>query len=408
MSNGRAQPILAGVLDYQRRRSEGEDSDELRRVAAEVETLLEEYWRISAEVQTWSRPGWEADDAHPGYIQIPIPNRGGAMICMPFHLAPANPDVDVMGEILDLASHVAIGRVDGRQATICLSGSTIILKDVLKVGDIDFCEYIPAEVPSASLARVVEEQIRANDLRQCAASVRIRDPATGNDEMEFVSITPERAFTPEQLETLVQLFEMARNGQTFHLAETDFAGVTEVTNWLIIFQEPLEDDPVSALSFAHQEASLGIYGRRPLHTLEAVAAYLSFLRVEIQQHAALHPVKAYKRAISWLRLFGNDELLDELNAIARHHRVTEASAVLAKIELNEKYEQAHDLNNSMQHLTERLRAEIATLEREIVDEVANSRLALQDVIDGFGTECNQMSGMPAMTLWQRILSLANR
>jgi hypothetical protein len=300
-----------------------------------------------------------------------------------------------------------VGQVDGRPATICLSGSTVILKDVVKVGDIDFCEYIPADVPPASLAQALEEQIRANDLRHCIAAVRLRNPSGGSDTMQFLSITPQAAFTNEQLERIRQLFEMSRNGQTFHLVATAFAGITEVTNWLIIFQAPLENDPVSALSFAHQEASLGVYGRRPLHTLEGVATYLSFLRAEIQKHSAPHPVKAYKRSISWLRLFGDEEMLEELNKFARKHQATAAAALLSKIEIWEKYNRTRDLNDAMQELVTRLRVEIDQEAGALVGATGDKMAALKARVAAFGADCNLRAGTSKLNLWDRVLSLAN-
>jgi len=107
-------------------------------------------------------------------------------------------------------------------------------------------------------------------------------------------------------------------------------------------------------------------------------------------------------------LFANDELLDELNDIARRHRATEASAILAKIELYEKYEKSSNLNGSMQHLVGRLRTEIDVLVGGLVGTTADPRPVQQSVIDGFGAECNARSGVPPMTLWQRVLSLANQ
>jgi hypothetical protein len=201
---------------------------------------------------------------------------------MPFHLAPANPDLEILREILKLASKIVVGKVAGQPATICVSGSALILKDVINVSDLDFCEYIPATVPPSAMARVIADQVRTNDLRHCAAFVRVNAPG-GRDELCFISLMPPAAFTPKQLEKLVKLLEHSKNGQLFHLTETSFAGITEATNWLIIYQAPLEKDPVSALSFAHQEAALGIYGRRPLHTLEAIATYVNFLRSEIEK-----------------------------------------------------------------------------------------------------------------------------
>jgi hypothetical protein len=278
----RAQEVLIHILEYQRLRSHGAASEQLQREAEKLEPIVEEFWRQSAELHSWGRPGWKADEEYPGYIRIPLAENSDSVICMPFHLAPANPDLEILREILKLASKIVVGKVAGQPATICVSGSALILKDVINVSDLDFCEYIPATVPPSAMARVIADQVRTNDLRHCAAFVRVNAPG-GRDELCFISLMPPAAFTPKQLEKLVKLLEHSKNGQLFHLTETSFAGITEATNWLIIYQAPLEKDPVSALSFAHQEAALGIYGRRPLHTLEAIATYVNFLRSEIEK-----------------------------------------------------------------------------------------------------------------------------
>jgi hypothetical protein len=183
----------------------------------------------------------------------------------------------------------------------------------------------------------------------------------------------------------------------------------EATNCLIIFRDPLESDPVAALSFAHQEASLGIYGNRPLHTVEAIAAYLSFLRAEIGKYSSSNPVKAFKRAIPWLRLFGDKELLGELKDAALRFRATEAASILAKMDLLGKYERMEELNPTLRGLVDRLRLELVESVREMEGENPNPANALHQRIVQFGRECINESGvtMGRLPLWDRILSLAD-
>ena len=401
----RAQEVLLHILEYQRLCSKGSASQPLKEAAAKLAPIVEEFWRQSAELHSWSRPGWKADDEYPGYIRIPLAEPSAAVICMPFHLAPANPDLAILQEILALASKIVIGKVAGRPATICLSGSTLILKDVINVSDLDFCEYIPATIPPSALARVLEAQIRNNDLRHCAAYFRVKTLGGKHNELYFVSMIPPAAFTPEQMGKIVKLFEQSQNGQLFHLTETSFAGITEATNWLIIHHEPLEMDPVLALSFAHQEAALGIYGRRPLHTLEAIAIYVNFLRSEIQKNAATNPVKAYKRAISWLRLFGAGELLNQLNELAHRHQATPAAAILSKRLVHEKYSRSADPNPPLQDLVTRLGKEIQQSTQTLVGNAPDETAALEQLIAEFGTACEASAHQES--LWDQVLSLAD-
>jgi hypothetical protein len=375
----------------------------LQQEAEQLQAVVEDFWRLSAELHAWSRPGWQADAEYPGYIRIPLAEASDAVICMPFHLAPANPDLEILQEILKLAAKIVLGQVAGRPATICLGGSTLILKDVVQVGGLDFCEYIPASVPPSVLARALEDQIRAHDLRHCAAYARVKVPG-GRDELYYVSLMPAAAFTPHELEKLVHLLEQSQNGQLFHLTQTSFAGITEATNWLIIYQPPLEDDPRSALSFAHQEAALGIYGRRPLHTLEAIATYVNFLRSEIRQHAASNPVKAYQRAIPWLRLFGAGAMVDRLNQLARQHRATQAAALLAKKKLHEKYARSANPSPQFKNLVTGLEEEIRRTTESLLGPGPEATEMLEQMVGNFGRAC---AASPEK-LWQQIVSLADR
>lgn len=129
----------------------------------------------------------------------------------------------------------------------------------------------------------------------------------------------------------------ALNGKASFVAATKFAGVTEITNWLIFYQDALETGPAAQLSFASQEASLGLWPGRPLHLFASVGAYLQFLRGQIERHARTDPVKAVKRAIPWLRLFGEATLLDDLLDRMRAEGAFACAGALARIELRARH-----------------------------------------------------------------------
>ena len=71
----------------------------------------------------------------------------------------------VLDELMSLGERLALNRVGDHQTSICLSGSTVMLKDVMRVGDIDFCEYIPAVVPPGSVAEAFRDQVEGTDPR---------------------------------------------------------------------------------------------------------------------------------------------------------------------------------------------------------------------------------------------------
>jgi hypothetical protein len=331
-------------------------------------------------------------------------------LCVPFHLFPALPDLDVLNEIMELAGHIRLGKVNGRDTVLCLSGSTVILKDVLRVGDVDFCEYISADTPAGDLADSFCRQVVSQDVRYCTVSIRTKAISGDLDELQYWDIKHTKAFTSDQLEAVSELVERGRNVKTAHVAETRFAGVTEVTNWAIRFQAPLERDPISRLSFAHQEAPLGIFARRPLHSLEALVAYIHFLRSEIEKYATVNPVKALKRAIPWLRLFSSDDLRAELIEMAGRHNAIESATALAKLELLKRYEVMDDLRPSLKGMLESLRGEIQRAERLAEGSDQDLGRNAQNRIEIFGHDLAGLIGpwSGKSPLLQRILSLAGK
>ena len=281
-----------------------------------------------------------------------------------------------------------------------------MLKDVMRVGDIDFCEYIPAVVPPGSVAEAFRDQVEGTDPRHCTVAIRTRTSGQGADELKYVKVRADQQFSEQQLEVLSKLIHRTRNFKTTHLVALDFSGVMEATNWAIVFQTPLEGDPISGLSFAHQEAALGTFVRRPLHTAEALAAYLNFLRAEMQKHARSNPAKALKRAIAWLRLFGHDDLRLELLQLADSFRALEYAALLSKIELLKQYRAMEDLRPEINGLVDQLEQEIQ--QHETTDYVGEVELLLEKRIAAFGQSLVE-AGLPGSgrpSLLERIVSLA--
>jgi|GEM_PF-6238651 len=398
--------ILITVLAFQRRRAELEeqfDREEIKELGQRLEEDIKELWRQMAGLQALGKPNAKADPDYPGYVEMKIPDFVGESLYVPFHLVPATPDLPVLNEVMSLAARVRVGEVDGRRAAICLSGSTVILKDVLRVGDVDFCEYIPAEVPADSLANAFREQVMSRDTRYCTVSIRMTVKGQA-DELKFVEASSSSGFTNKQIEPLCRLISMAQNGKTSHVIGTGFAGVTEVTNWLVMFTAPLENDPASRLSFAHQEAAMNSFGRRSLHILETLSAYLNFLGSEIKKYARNQPVKALKRAIPWLRLFCNDDLRSELLQRALDAGVLARAAVLAKMELVEKYDGKTGLRTDLTELLDALQEEVNDEVQLLTGDAVDPKGTLRKVLQTFGQDFAAEDGRPS--LLKRILSLA--
>lgn len=413
--------VLINLLRFQRDRADLE-----KRIGARVQVLaknierdIESIWRQMAQIQAFHRSGIHPEPDSPGYVSVICSAYPARPIYFPFHLIPAAPDETVLDELMSVGERLALNRVGDHQTSICLSGSTVMLKDVIRVGDIDFCEYIPAVVPPRSVAEAFRDQVEGADSRNCTVAIRTRIAGQGADELNYVKVRANQQFSEQQLEVLSKLIHRTRNFKTTHLVALDFSGVMEATNWAIVFQTPLEGDPISGLSFAHQEAALGTFVRRPLHTATSLAAYLNFLRAEIQKHARSNPVKALKRAIAWLRLFSHDDLRLELLQLAESFRALEDAALLSKIKLLKQYRSMDDLRPEINGLVDQLEQEIQ--QHEITGyaamawglskgsaNVSKLELLLEKRIAAFGQSLigAGLSGSGRPSLLDRIVSLA--
>lgn len=412
--------VLIKLLRFQRDRADLE-----KRIGARVQVLakkierdIESIWRQMAQIQAFNRSGVRAESDCPGYVSVIRSAYPARPIYFPFHLIPAAPDERVLDELISLGERLALNRVGDHETSMCLSGSVLVLKDVTRVGDIDFCEYIPAVVPPDAVAEAFRDQVEGADPRHCTVAIRTRTPGQGADELNYVRVRADQQFSEKQLEVLSKLIRSTRNFKTTHLVALDFSGVMEATNWAIVFQTPLEGDPISGLSFAHQEAALGTFARRPLHTAEALGAYLNFLRAEMEKHARSNPVKALKRAIAWLRLFGHDDLRLELLQLAESFRALKDAALLSKIKLLKQYRSLKDLRPEINGLVDQLEQEIQ--QHEITgyaavayglsrgSAVSEVELLLEERIAAFGQSLvgAGLSGSGKPSLLDRIVSLA--
>jgi hypothetical protein len=400
--------VLVELLRFQRERSELEKKIGARVhvLARKIENDVQTIWSAMAQIQSFNREGARAESEHPGYVSVVGSVPHTRPVYFPFHLIPATPDYPILEELMSLGQQLALNRVAGHDTSICLSGSTVMLKDVVRVGDIDFCEYIPAAVPAAAVAEAFRDQVESADPRYCTVSIRTRTAEQGLAELNYCRVTAKQQFSEEQLELLSRLIARTRNFKTAHVVEVNFAGVMEATNWAIVFQTPLESDPISALSFAHQEAALGNFVRRPLHTVEALAAYLNFLRADMQKHAQSKPVKALKRAISWLRLFDHDDLRLELLQLADSFRALEYAALLSKISLLKQYRDMEDLRPEIVELLDALEEEIQ--QSETAGNTGEIEPFLEQQIAAFGQSFTgaAVSAPDKPSLLERILSLA--
>jgi hypothetical protein len=351
------QNLLRDMLRFERTKARSAITDpvEITRIERAYETNLVNLWRIMAALWCDFHAEWTSDPDYPGYVQIQIGSQAGKSIHVPFHLATEN--ADIWDEVAGLAGRICIGEVNGRKAAICLSGSTVIWSDFQAVGDIDFCEYVPTDVDPDAVADAFLRQVQSTAPDFFSLSLQLKRPELNqNKKLDFIYRMPNPNDVRESVRALVTI---ARNGKTSQLVETSFAGVTEMSNWLI-FHDPLdlEADPTSGKSFAFQEASIGTPGRRKLSAVKLLTAYMVFLRNELAAHAQKNPGKYIKRAVPWLRLFGAVELQDDLLELASKYNVPHTTCLLAKLAAYEEYAGKPGMDARLQNLLSKLEAEL--------------------------------------------------
>ncbi len=302
--------------------------DELIRLySAEIANL----WRITAELRCLEAPNRHTHPHAPGYIHLAV---GETALQVPFHLVPGLPDSEVLGELAALSQDIRTGDPDG---IICLSGSTLLMRDFARIGDIDFCEYVPAHRHRNAMFEAFRRILAKSSGSRFAISVRSRNSPADSFE-DFDVVNRGGRLDDEQMLSIAATMEEACNGKATFLANTRFAGMIEVSNWIVFHSRDPDDDPLAfQLSFAFQEAAIGLRSRRSLHLFDSLVAYLVFLFGEIGKYRDSDPVKAVKRAVPLLRLFGEGALADRLLRTARAHRAFACAAALARAEVHARY-----------------------------------------------------------------------
>lgn len=302
--------------------------DEL--IAACSESIAE-LWRITAELRCLEDTRRRTHVQAPGYIHLPV---GGTALQIPFHLVPGLPDSAVLDELAALSQDIRTGDSDG---IVCISGSTLLMRDFVRIGDIDFCEYIPAYRQRNAMFQAFRRILGKSSGSRFAVSIRSRKSPTDSFD-DFEVMNRSGRLDEEQLLSIAAAMEEACNGKATFLAQTRFAGMIEVSNWIIFHSRDPDDDPLAfQLSFAFQEAAIGLRSRRSLHLFDSLAAYLVFLFGEVEKYRQTDPVKAAKRAVPLLRLFGEGELVERLLRTAREQRAFLCAAALARAEVHARH-----------------------------------------------------------------------
>ena len=250
-----------------------------REIAQTLQRIFIEAARIAGQGKA------KAQLNFPGYVTF-----SGGSLHIPYNLALGLPGLAL---VKDLSHTAALLRVC-RTGKICLSGSSAFFPDGLKIGDIDYFEYLDDEnddlfvrSPARSRRLAVPYQLKLWLANQRSRPDRI-PPMSAGHAYKFDRTGVEK-------------------GMVYWILDTNRTGVAEATN---LFSTPAR---ANEITFVFQEVQIG-HAVEPgprLFEPPYLAAYVKFLRNEIDKYLGADPskrnvVKAAKRALALGRLLLRD------------------------------------------------------------------------------------------------------
>ena len=242
-----------------------------------------------------------ADADAPGYLRRTM---RGREVFVPAHLAPVFPGGSVLEDVVETATLLTL--CHGHP--ICLSGSTTFLGASKSVSDLDFCEYFLSSatlIPAAVHGKISGSRRGPLVRFKCGASM-LSAPWDGFEENARTLLAADR----ERTSAIRLKLDFLHTTRTFGLMPT--------TSVVLPIHEDDPEGGSAQFSFAYQEAVITI-GRPPRSLLsgDRLARYLLWLRGDIREwlgsggtaKTADAPLKALKRALSFLLAVGRDDLV---------------------------------------------------------------------------------------------------
>lgn len=221
------------------------------------------------------------------------------------------------------------------KSTICLSGSAAVYSSVETVGDLDFCEYLPAaQSPKAakrssvlSLALRKAAKLEKNDLL-CYRIKVFEKSSQGRHSVE-----KER---PWRQGEIAKLDTFSGAAKLDYLAQIKFEGTLEATNMVLCIDPKHPNDAAAKRSFAQQELPIGAWVPRALHSALPLGHYVNWLARESRDLlAARQPklAKTWKRCFSLARVLFLEEQAEALLDLPDKHVWMQVSKLIARWEI---------------------------------------------------------------------------
>lgn len=254
---------------------------------------------------------FSSDDENPGYIILKFKDD---ILRIPFQMASFAPDKQVLESLCNLGRRIQCAK----GSTPALSGSALMHKAFLAVGDLDFCEYIP-----------IRDEYLSNE--------KLDDLIALNNDLYFINVRfgqkefkrPwKQALKHDTVFSLIKTKSM--KGFCHFVAEPSGFQAVEVTNCFLRIDPDRPDEGAGTKSFSMQEAPIGDWVPRALTAPIELANYVSFLVESIKNQRQGNPVKAMKRAFSLSRVMMIDDITDGLMELSDETGFVELASAKAR------------------------------------------------------------------------------
>ncbi|WP_316166820.1 MULTISPECIES: hypothetical protein [unclassified Bradyrhizobium] len=305
---------------------------------------------------------YRADKEHAGYL---IKFAPPMIFRVPYHVLPTFPTGRELDALWNLSRIVR----SSSNSTISISGSNVLRKLFDVVGDVDFCEYLPA--------------------RDIGDVSKLRSNMLGTQQIVCLTLTlgcerwryPWDENSPTE-EYFARTIDPRNKDRSFikadYLGEIDEIGVSEISNLIIAIDEN-GNSASKSRTFAAQEAPLVPIDRLPnqMNDPAELGRYIDWLSSTIRSHAAEGDMrKCLKRCASLSRILFLPDVTDEISELAS------GNAILLSYKLRNLqhlYSELRSLSDErLQRLCNRISEQITTTQETIrirgaPDEVSRKR-----------------------------------
>lgn len=272
---------------------------------------------------------WEADETYNGFLKKEV---GGFVLRVPWNLIPLFPDGDTLNEVCKLATEIR----QGRESTICISGSFTMSKFLPYIDDLDFCEYVPIS-DETLFGQIAKTAVRPSEWWCCY-------------KIQFVDTHWSRPWERNEIDqrTMRMIVSGAEKGKRIgkcdFIVHTEINGVLTASNLILIVDDCAGQEAEKFKSFPAQEAPYdhSSWVPRRLDEPLELGKYICWLRCQLLEHEKDNPAKALKRLLSLTRVLFRDDLSQRIIDFINSNNYLEDVTIESRYRLLEFVEKHND------------------------------------------------------------------